>query len=209
MAGLIATGQVEQLFFHANRAMDNGLTRAEAAEIPTHLAYYAGWPRAMSAVPVLRQVFDERATAGQPTAGLTVKRHDPESAVAGAPENFTGEVRIESFFQADEPARHGGAMVHFQPGARTAWHTHPLGQTLIVTSGCGWVQSEGGPVEAVQPGDVVWIPPHVRHWHGGSANEAMSHLAVVEPLDGSRVTWMKHVSDEEYAVGARAEVQCR
>jgi 4-carboxymuconolactone decarboxylase len=212
MAGLIATGQAEQLPFHVDRGMDNGLTQTEVAEVPTHLGFYAGWPKAMSAVPVLQQVFESReasASEEEPAAALTVQRYDPEAAVAGSPENFTGPVRIESFFQAERPARAGGAAVHFEPGARTAWHTHPLGQTLIVTSGCGWVQSEGGTVEEVRPGDVVLIPPHVRHWHGATASAPMSHLAVAESLDGSAVTWMEQVSDAEYARGPEAGDQCR
>ncbi|MER9235229.1 carboxymuconolactone decarboxylase family protein [Mesorhizobium sp. M0622] len=207
VAGLIATGKAEQLPFHLNRGMDNGLARTEVAEVATHLAYYAGWPNAMSAVPVMRTVFEAReaaATGGTRAGGLSVQNHEPGAAAAGSPENFTGLVRIESRFQAEVPARIGGATVSFEPGARTAWHTHPLGQTLIVTSGLGWVQSEGGPIEAVGPGDVVWIPPNVRHWHGASKGAPMTHVAVAESVNGSAVTWMEQVTDEQYASGPEA-----
>lgn len=111
---------------------------------------------------------------------------------------FTGAVRIDMLFQPEAPARTSAATVTFDPGARTAWHTHPLGQTLIVTSGLGWAQCEGGPVEEIRPGDVVWFPPGVRHWHGASASVAMSHIAINEALEGKVVEWMEKVSDEQY-----------
>jgi quercetin dioxygenase-like cupin family protein len=101
-------------------------------------------------------------------------------------------------FQRKEPARIGGAVVTFEPGARTAWHTHPLGQTLIVTLGCGWVQREGGPVEEIRPGDVVWFEPGEKHWHGATPNTAMTHIAIAEALDGKAVDWLEKVSDEQY-----------
>lgn len=107
-------------------------------------------------------------------------------------------MRIDPLFQAPEPARVGGASVTFEPGARTAWHTHPLGQTLIVTAGLGWVRRDGGPVEEIRPGDVVWIPPGVKHWHGASATTAMTHLAIQESLDGKPVEWLEKVSEEQY-----------
>jgi quercetin dioxygenase-like cupin family protein len=111
---------------------------------------------------------------------------------------FTGTVRVDPLFTAPDPARVGGALVTFEPGARTAWHTHPLGQTLIVTAGCGWVQREGGPIEEIRPGDVVWFAPGEKHWHGATATTAMSHIAIQERLNGSVVDWMDHVSDAEY-----------
>jgi quercetin dioxygenase-like cupin family protein len=113
---------------------------------------------------------------------------------------FTGTVRVDAPFQAAAPARVGGATVTFEPGARTAWHTHPLGQTLFVTSGLGRVQREGGPVEEIRPGDIVYFEPGERHWHGASPMTAMQHLAVAESLDGKAVEWMEHVSDEQYSV---------
>lgn len=202
LAALIAIGQPEQLPFHANRAMDNGLTRDEAAEVPAHLAFYAGWPRAMSAVPVLQRVFASRDTAKPSTdADLRIVRSATDPGAAAPPANFTGEVRVFGRYQGDAPARIGGALVAFSAGARTVWHTHPLGQTLYIVSGRGWVQKVGGPIEEVLPGDVVWIGPNVRHWHGAAADAAMTHLAVAEALDGTVVTWMEQVPEEVYRAG--------
>jgi 4-carboxymuconolactone decarboxylase len=208
MVALVAIGQPEQLPFHANRAMDNGLSASEASEAITHVAFYAGWPRAMSAVPVLKAVFESRNAAAQakPTQvksqgadmDLQVTRANSNSG-PGPDAYFTGEVSVAGHYKGTDPARISGATVSFSAGARTAWHTHPLGQTLFITSGKGWVQKEGGPVETVGPGDVVWIPPHLKHWHGASADEAMTHFAVAEAENGSVVTWMEKVSDEDYA----------
>ena len=114
------------------------------------------------------------------------------------PSNFTGTVRIDPLFPAPDPARALGVSVTFEPGARTAWHTHPLGQTLIVTTGCGLIQSWGGPIQRIRPGDVVWCPPGEKHWHGATATTAMTHIAIVEQLNGKTVDWMEKVSDEEY-----------
>jgi quercetin dioxygenase-like cupin family protein len=122
----------------------------------------------------------------------------------GPAEYFTGTVRIDPLFSPPEPARAAGALVTFEPGARTAWHTHPFGQTLVVTAGCGWAQREGGPVEEIRPGDVVWFPPGEKHWHGATATTAMSHIAVQEKRDGSPVTWMEQVSEAEYRAGGEA-----
>ncbi|RWO10492.1 MAG: cupin domain-containing protein [Mesorhizobium sp.] len=129
---------------------------------------------------------------------MKITRVGTQPSGPGPADSFTGAVRIDPLFQAPEPARVGGASVTFEPGARTAWHTHPLGQTLIVTAGLGWVQREGAPVEEIRPGDVVWIPPGVKHWHGASATTAMTHLAIQESLDGKPVEWLEKVSDEEY-----------
>lgn len=122
-------------------------------------------------------------------------------SVAGPAEYFTGRVRIDGGFQRPAPARVGGATVTFEPGARTAWHTHPLGQTLIVTAGVGWVQQWGQPRQQIRPGDTVWIAPGVKHWHGASADAAMTHIAIAEAVDGSPVTWMEQVSDAQYDSG--------
>jgi 4-carboxymuconolactone decarboxylase len=200
VAALIATDKAEQLPFHLNRGMDNGLTRTELAEVATHLAYYAGWPNAMSAVPILRGVFEAReaAAAGQSGAGaVSVRKYDPQAATTGSSDNFTGAVRVESRFQAEAPARVGGGTVSFEPGARTAWHTHPLGQTLVVTAGVGMVQHWGGPIQEIRPGDVVWIPPGVKHWHGAAATTGMTHVAIAEALDGKAVDWMEQVTPEQ------------
>ena len=111
---------------------------------------------------------------------------------------FTGQVRIDPLFQKQETTRAAGAMVTFEPGARTAWHTHPAGQTLIVTSGLGWVQREGGPIEEIRPGDVVWFAPGEKHWHGASPKKAMAHMAIQEELDGKVVEWIEQVTDAQY-----------
>lgn len=129
---------------------------------------------------------------------MEIKRAGSQRSAQGPDETFTGTVRIDPLNQASEPARVLAVSVTFEPGARTAWHTHPLGQTLIVTSGCGWVQSAGGPKEEIRPGDVVWCPPNEKHWHGATPTTAMTHVAIVEQLDGKTVEWMEKVSDEEY-----------
>jgi quercetin dioxygenase-like cupin family protein len=129
---------------------------------------------------------------------MELKRSGSQPSVKGPAETFTGSVRIDPLFEAPEPARARGALVTFEPGARSAWHTHPLGQTLIVTSGCGWVQSEGGPRHEIRAGDVVWCPAREKHWHGATATTAMSHIAIQEALDGKVVDWMEKVSDAQY-----------
>lgn len=129
---------------------------------------------------------------------MNIKRRGSKPSSKGLAENFTGNVRIDPLFEAPDPARARGASVTFEPGARTAWHTHPLGQTLIVTSGCGWAQSEGGPKEEIRPGDVVWCPPREKHWHGATPTTAMTHIAIQEALGGKVVEWMEKVSDEQY-----------
>jgi quercetin dioxygenase-like cupin family protein len=122
---------------------------------------------------------------------VDIKRSGAEPSVKGPADWFTGTVRIDPLFGPD-PSRVGGALVTFEPGARSAWHTHPLGQTLIITSGKGWVQCEGGLIETVSPGDVVWFPPGEKHWHGATATTAMSHIAIQEKLNGKVVDWMEH-----------------
>lgn len=134
---------------------------------------------------------------------MEIKRNGSRPSGKGPGEWFTGTVRIDPLFQADEPARGVGASVTFEPGARTSWHTHPLGQTLIVTAGLGWAQREGGPVEEIRPGDVVWFPPGEKHWHGATATNAMTHIAIQERLDGKNVDWMEKVSDEQYQANVR------
>jgi quercetin dioxygenase-like cupin family protein len=129
---------------------------------------------------------------------MNIHRAGSQPSVQGPVDWFTGTVRIDPLFQAHDPARAGGAAVTFEPGARTAWHTHPLGQTLLVTAGLGRVQREGGPIEEIRPGDVVWFEPGERHWHGAGPENAMTHIAIQESLDGKAVEWMEHVSDEQY-----------
>ena len=130
---------------------------------------------------------------------MEIKRSGSQPSGKGPADYFTGTVRIDPLFNPPAPARVLGASVTFEPGARTAWHTHPLGQTLIVTAGCGRAQHWGGPIEEIRPGDVVWIPPGEKHWHGGSPANAMTHIAMQESLDGSHATWMEPVTDEDYA----------
>ena len=129
---------------------------------------------------------------------MEIKRSGSQPSREGQEEYFSGTVRIDSLFEPDEPARVRGASVTFEPGARTAWHTHPLGQTLIVTAGCGRAQREGGPIEEIRPGDVVSFSPNEKHWHGASPTTAMTHIAIQEALDGKAVDWMEKVSDEQY-----------
>jgi quercetin dioxygenase-like cupin family protein len=136
---------------------------------------------------------------------MDIKRSGSQPSQKGPDEYFTGAVRIDPLFQAPEPARVLCVSVTFEPGARTAWHTHPLGQTLIVTSGCGLVQSWGVPIKEIRPGDVIWCPPGEKHWHGATPTTAMTHIAIVEKLDGKTVEWMEKVSDEQYRAGLRAE----
>ena len=133
---------------------------------------------------------------------MEIKRNGSQASGRGPAEYFTGAVRVDRLFEAPEPARVVGASVTFEPGARTAWHTHPLGQTLIVTAGCGRAQRWGGPVEEIRPGDVVWFPPGEKHWHGATPRTAMTHLAIQEKVDGKTVDWLEQVSDTQYEGGA-------
>jgi quercetin dioxygenase-like cupin family protein len=129
---------------------------------------------------------------------MNIQRAGSYPSSTGPTDWFTGDVRIDPVFQAEDPGRVAGASVTFEPGARTAWHTHPLGQTLLITSGLGRVQREGGPIEEVRPGDVVWFPAGEKHWHGAAPEVAMTHLAIQESQDGSAVEWLEHVTDEQY-----------
>jgi quercetin dioxygenase-like cupin family protein len=132
---------------------------------------------------------------------MDIKRSGSQPSGNGSAEYFTGTVRIDPLFQANHPARALGASVTFEPGARTAWHTHPLGQTLIVTAGGGLAQRWGGPIEEIRPGDVIWFPPDEKHWHGATSTTALTHIAIQEQLDGKAVNWMEKVSDEQYQGG--------
>lgn len=134
---------------------------------------------------------------------MELKKNGSQPSARGPAEYFTGTVRIDPLFKAPAPSRSSGAYVTFEPGARSHWHTHPLGQTLICTAGCGYVQSEGGPIRTLRPGDVVWCPPNEKHWHGASPTTAMTHLAIQEELNGKAVDWLEKVTDEQYQ-GPRA-----
>jgi quercetin dioxygenase-like cupin family protein len=129
---------------------------------------------------------------------MTITRNGSQPSNKGSAEWFTGVVRIDPLFPANSPARTTAASVTFEPRARTAWHTHPLGQTLIVTAGCGRVQRWDGPIEDIRPGDVIWFPPGEKHWHGAAPTTAMTHIAIQEALNGKTVDWMEHVTDEQY-----------
>ena len=147
---------------------------------------------------------------------MDIKRSGSQPPTKGPAEYFTGFVRIDTPFKGETPARTGVAVVTFEPAARTAWHTHPLGQTLIVTAGCGWAQREGGPIEEIRPGNVVWFSPGEKHWHGATPTTAMSHIAIAEHLDGKVVEWMEKVNsmpdaradNRGNAIVSTAECQC-
>ena len=136
---------------------------------------------------------------------MDIQRSGTRPSEEGPAKSFTGRVRLDRLIPTSPPARVGGVTVTFEPGARTAWHKHPLGQMLIVTAGCGFVQSRGGPVVKIRPGDVVWCPPDEEHWHGATTTTGMTHIAIRESLDGKHIEWMEPVSDEQYAAGESAE----
>lgn len=133
---------------------------------------------------------------------MDIRKCGSQPSARGPAEYFTGTVRIDAPFAGSSPARISGATVTFEPGARTAWHTHPYGQTLIVTAGLGWLQREGEPIHEIRPGDIVWIPPAEKHWHGATSTNAMTHIAIAETLDGTAVEWMEHVTDAQYEAGS-------
>ena len=136
---------------------------------------------------------------------IEVNRNGSRASTRGPAQNFTGSVIVDPLFGATEHTHATGGLVSFEPGARTAWHTHPAGQTLIVTSGTGWVQQWGGERQQIQPGDVIWIPPDTKHWHGATATNRMSHIAITNVLNGKNVEWLEHVTDEAYSGTASAE----
>jgi quercetin dioxygenase-like cupin family protein len=162
------------------------------------LAATGGVAALAAAGPAAAETPTPSVPANRRNGTMEIKRNGSQPSRKGPAENFTGAVRVDPLFQAGDPARVSGGHVTFEPGARTAWHTHPLGQTLIITSGFGWVQHEGGPIEEVRPGDVVWFPPGLRHWHGATPTTAMTHIAITEALNGKNVDWMEKVSDDQY-----------
>lgn len=213
VSALIATGKTEQLGAHLGRALDNGVTPAELSGIVTHLAFYSGWPNAVSALSVMERIFADRridpaavrSTNATPSQGAKVETSAPITVVPGgqdrsvAPANrFTGSVVTDTAFEGTGESRISGARVTFSPGARTNWHRHPLGQLLVVTEGQGLVQDEGGVVRVIRKGDAVWTAPGVKHWHGASPAHAMSHIAVAETMPGEAVKWLEPVSDAQY-----------
>ncbi len=176
-------------------------TRSDRASVSTHFSrrQFVGCA-SVSAIWffAIGEVLAQHSLFKQKERPMKITRNGSQPSSEGPSEWFTGKTRIDPLFNAPEPARVAGASVTFEPGARTAWHTHPLGQTLIVTSGLGRVQVEGGPIEEIRPGDVVWFPPGVKHWHGAAPKNAMTHIAIQEALDGKVVDWMEHVTDEQY-----------
>lgn len=201
IAALAANGDDEQLALHIRLGLKHGLSRAEIAEAFTHLAFYAGWAKASAAIAVAARAFSDPAFADEDQASPRTKVQlipPAQNPVAAPAANFTGSAVVTSPFKGTGGARLGGATVTFQPGAHTKWHTHPLGQLLIVTEGRGWVQAEGEAVREVTPGDVVWIAPGMKHWHGATRTSAMTHVAVAEAENGQTVTWLEPVSDAQY-----------
>jgi quercetin dioxygenase-like cupin family protein len=162
-----------------------------------HMLAAAGSVGALAAAGVAAAQTPGVTTQGR-NAAMQITRAGAERSRTGPAEYFTGAVRVDPMFPVREPSRVSAASVTFEPGARSAWHTHPLGQTLIITSGLGWVQRDGGPIEEVRPGDVVWFPPGLKHWHGATPTTAMSHIAINETLNGKNVDWMEKVSDAQY-----------
>ena len=143
--------------------------------------------------------FSLMTVEAQAASEIRIIPNGAQPSIKGAAQNFIGAVHVDGLFKGEAPARIAGGTVTFEPGARTAWHTHPLGQTLIVTAGVGYVQQEGGPRQEIRPGDTVWIPPNTRHWHGASATSGMTHIAIAEAEDGQTVTWAEQVSEAQYA----------
>jgi 4-carboxymuconolactone decarboxylase len=195
IAALAAGGDADQLAFHITRGMQNGLTREQIGEALTHLAFYAGWPKAMAAVRVLAET---PAVDAQPSASLTIVPAAAEPA-RGSARNFTGVVTTDTPFRGTGGSRLGGARVTFQPGARSNWHTHPLGQLLFVTKGRDLIQQDGGSIRTIRAGGAIWTAPGVRHWHGAAPDSAMTHVGVSETVDGEPVVWAEPVSDQQYS----------
>lgn len=210
VSALIMGGHTAQLAGHLNRAIDNGVKPAEISGLITHLAFYAGWPNAVSALAIARRVLEARGvSAADIQAPITeqagadgprIVRKGSGPVTSGSAANFTGSVRVSAQVSGAGGSRIGGATVRFEPGARTAWHRHASGQTMVVTEGCGWTQREGGPVERICVGDVATVAPGEKHWHGATAITGMTHVALSE---GPGVEWLGKVGDAEYAHGPR------
>ena len=197
IAALAANGDEGQLAFHIDLGLENGLTRTEIGAALTHLAFYAGWPKATAAVAVADKMF--KSLDSKTAADAQLKVITPGvNPTHGPAANFTGKVTVTSAFKGSGDARLGGATVRFEPGAHTNWHTHPLGQLLIITAGEGWMQTEGQPVRLVKTGDVVWTAPGAKHWHGATRTDALTHVGVAEAQDGQSVTWLEAVNDVKY-----------
>jgi 4-carboxymuconolactone decarboxylase len=185
IAALAAMGEADQLAPYVNRGIEAGLTRAQIGEALTHLAFYAGWPRATKALEAV-------------AAAVETPRPAAAAPVSAPSANFTGAVAVTGTYRGTGGSRIGGATVTFAPSARTHWHSHPVGQLLVVTAGQGWMQIRGEPAQALRPGDVVWTPPGVRHWHGAARASGLSHVAVSEEREGAAVQWFEPVSEADF-----------
>lgn len=198
LATIAALASIEgvnpQLQSHFYVGLNTGLTETQLRGLTSALETKVGRKQADNANELLAQVLSSR----QAQQRISITRSGSQPAIQGSAENFTGSVRVEPLFKAHEPSRTTGGRVTFEPGARTAWHSHPLGQTLIVTVGTGLIQQWGGPIEEIRQGDVVWIPPNQVHWHGAAPHSSMTHIAIQESLEGKTADWKGHVSDEQY-----------
>ena len=179
---------MKQRICHSTRLK---LTRRRLLGVMAGIGVTAGSTPALAQASAVKHINERRQT-------MEITRNGSRPSSQGPEAYFSGSVRVDPVFQVGEPARLNAGSVTFEPGARTAWHTHPLGQTLIITAGLGWVQTEGGPIEEVRPGDVVWFPPGERHWHGATPTTGMTHIAVQESLNGKNVDWMEKVGDAQY-----------
>ena len=188
IAALAGMGDDDQLDFYVRRGVESGLTREQLAEALTHLGFYAGWSKATKAMTAMASTLGPAQTPPS----------RPEPSTQQSSSNFTGTVSVGAPFRGNGGSRLGGAAVTFQAGARTHWHTHPLGQLLVVTAGLGWMQIEGEPARAIGPGDVAWTPPGAKHWHGATPSGAMTHVAISQSEPGRAVTWLEPVSDAQY-----------
>lgn len=189
-----------QLQSHFKVGLNTGLTEAQLRSLVTVLEANVGKKEAANANETLGKVLSNR----QAEQNINITRSASRSSSQGSAEYFTGSVTINMLFKAHELSRTTGGLVTFQPGARTAWHSHPLGQALIVTAGTGRIQQWDGPIEEIRQGDVVWIPPGVKHWHGAAPDSAMTHIAIQESLDGKTADWKEQVSDEQYLPTSKA-----
>jgi len=198
IAALASMGGVNpQLQSHVAIGLNTGLTETQMRSLTAVLETSVGKQEAANANEILEKVLSAR----QANQSISITRSGSQPSSQGAAEYFTGSVRVDSLFKAHEPSRATGGRVTFEPGARTAWHSHPLGQTLIVTEGTGRIQQWGGPIEEIRQGDVVCIPPNLNHWHGAAPNSDMTHIAIQESLEGKTADWKEQVSDEQYRLG--------
>lgn len=201
IAAMTAMGEDDLLMPYIRRGISAGLTREQVVEALTHLAFYAGWGKASKALMVVEQTLPQKTTGAQPKGQIV--RSGSAPVRKGSPPNFIGTVNVAAPYQVAGASRVRGSTVTFERGARSAWHRHPLGQTLIVTQGCGWTQIEGGPIEKICAGDVAWVAPGEKHWHGATSASAMTHVTASEIAEDKEVEWLEQVSDNQYARGPK------